>query len=287
MSFRLIDSGACGAAFNMALDEALALSVKQGLTPPAVRFYGWDQPSLSLGRFQKKEHFLNKGGGLDLDFIKESGLPVVVRPTGGRTVLHGNELTYSLVSRYEGAFGGKDLFGCYAVISSAIEKALRRFGVPVEVKMSRERISSGKASFLTGEEEKVSSREDVSGRQGKKAGGTIQCFGSVSYAEMTANGRKIVGSAQRRWTGGFLQQGSIPFEIDEHLGGKVFRGAFNSEVMAGLATLVHGASPSLFKRLLAEGFEEVLGVPLEPSVPDPQELALALELLPGYKSACF
>ncbi len=291
MSFRLIDSGTCGAAFNMALDEALARSVKEGLAPPAIRFYGWDRPSLSLGRFQKKEHFSHNKAGLDLQFIKESGIPVVVRPTGGRAVLHGNELTYSLVSCYEGAFEGKDLFGCYAVISQAMERALRRFGVPVEVKMNRASVASGMAQgFLAGGYKEKRERDDPGDNHlagGKRPGRTLPCFGSVSYAEMTANGRKIVGSAQRRWTEGFLQQGSIPFEIDGHLGEKVFRGCFDPRMMAGLATLVPGANLALFKRFLAEEFEEVLGVPLAPSEPAPQELALAGELLPGYESACF
>ncbi len=276
MSFRFIDSGAGPAAFNMALDEALAFSVRQGLTPPAIRFYAWDRPSLSLGRFQKKEHFLRHGGrGLDLDFVKKSGLPVVVRPTGGRAVLHGDELTYSLASRYEGAFRGKDLFGCYEIISSAIERALRRLGVPVEVKKRR---SGGPSGPLPGQEV-------------KRAGQTTPCFGSVSYAEMTANGRKVVGSAQRRWTDGFLQQGSIPFRMDGQLAEKVFGGYFNANfdpaAMAGLSVLAPGADRELFKGLLAEEFAEVLGVPLEPSGPDPRELALARELLPGYASSFF
>ncbi len=279
MSFRLIDSGACPAAFNMALDEALAVSVKQGLTPPAVRFYCWDRPSLSLGRFQRKEHFYQGGaGGLDLDFIRKSGLPVVVRPTGGRAVLHGfDELTYSVASRYEGAFKGKDLFGCYALISSAIERALRRLGIPLEVRKDRGGRKKGPSGPLQGPEN-------------KRAGRTAPCFGTVSYAEMTANGRKIVGSAQRRWTDGFLQQGSIPFRMDGRLAADVFGGYSNPNfdpAGAGLSVLAPGASPALFKRFLAEEFEGVLGVPLAPSEPDPRELDLARQLLPGYASAFF
>ncbi len=253
---RLIDSGLCGAAFNMALDESLCLSVKEGLAgnetikTPVVRFYGWDRPSLSLGRFQKKDE------GLNLDFIRENSIPVVVRPTGGRAVLHANELTYSVISRYEGAFRGKDLFGCYAVISSAIEGALRRFGISVEVK---------------------------SGRNGRQVGRTVQCFGSVSYAEITAGGKKIVGSAQRRWPECFLQQGSIPFEVDGSLSGKVFsKGPLDPEAVAGLSGLVPGVNPAVLKQLLKEEFERVLGCPLVPSEPAPEEFARVRELLPGY-----
>lgn len=258
--FRLIDSGDCDAAFNMALDEALALSVKDGKTPPAVRFYGWRRPSLSLGRFQKNRD------GFHVDFIRASGLPAVVRPTGGRAVLHlPNELTYSVCSRFVGVFSGKDLFGCYAIISSAISGALEQLGAKVEVRSER-RAGQGQ-------------------RQSKNA----HCFQSVSYSEISSGGRKLVGSAQRRWPEGFLQQGSIPFETGGPLPGRIFKG-FNPRLMAGLNEVVpgpEGRKREDLKRLLAEQFGADLGVPLVEAAPEPRELALARQLLPGYESAYF
>ena len=52
-AWRLIDTGSCSAAYNMALDEAIAITVRQDLSPPTLRIYGWNQPSLSIGCFQK------------------------------------------------------------------------------------------------------------------------------------------------------------------------------------------------------------------------------------------
>lgn len=263
--FRLIDSGAGGAAFNMALDEALALSVRGGETPAVVRFYGWRRPALSLGRFQKNKE------GFYTDFIRESGLPVVVRPTGGRAVLHlESELTYSVSARFEGGFKGQNLFGCYAVVSSAISRALERFcfGANVEVKTERR-------------------GPEFARRAGSSK--NAHCFQSVSYSEITSGGRKLVGSAQRRWPEGFLQQGSIPFEIDGPLQGRVFRG-FDAGAMIGLDEIVPGVKKeklAALKRFLTEEFEAVLGAPLLASDPDRRELALARDLLPGYESACF
>ncbi|MDA8087281.1 MAG: lipoate--protein ligase family protein [Nitrospiraceae bacterium] len=262
--FRLIDSGACGAAFNMALDEAIALSVKDGQALPAVRLYGWEQPALSLGRFQKNKE------GFYADFIRASGLPAVVRPTGGRAVLHlESELTYSVSARMEGVFKGQDLFGCYAVISAAISRALERLGAKVEVKIERRRPA---AAVLKGKS-------------------NAHCFQSISYAEIASGGRKLVGSAQRRWPEGFLQQGSIPFETDVPLQGKVFR-EFDPGAMAGLSEIVSGGGDKkrkreALKRYLIDEFEAVLRVPLLAAAPQRRELELARDLLPGYESACF
>ncbi|MDA8387234.1 MAG: lipoate--protein ligase family protein [Nitrospiraceae bacterium] len=264
--FRVIDSGACGAAFNMALDEALAISVREaGL--PAIRFYGWERPALSLGRFQKDKK------GFHSDFIRESGLPVVVRPTGGRAVLHlPGELTYSVSSRFEGAFRGKNLFECYGIISSAISRALGRLGADVEVKLERR---GGPAAGISAGQ----------GGNGKNA----HCFQCVSYAEITSGGRKLVGSAQRRWPDGFLQQGSIPFEIDGPLQGRIFRG-FDPLAMSGLNEIVPGPadrSRETLKRYLTEEFRAVLGVDLLAAAPARRERALARDLLPAYESSCF
>ena len=259
IAFRLIDSGAGSAAFNMALDEAIAVSVRTGAQKPAVRFYGWERPALSLGRFQKNS-------GFHADFIRESGLNVVVRPTGGRAVLHlPSEFTYSVCSRFEGVFGGKNLFECYRVIGYAISRALVRLGADVE--MGRER------------------------RNGGVTGKSAHCFQSVSYAEITSGGRKLVGSAQRRWPDGFLQQGSIPFEIDAALEEKVFKG-FDPTTMAGVSEIVPGAAEQkekqeTLKRYLTEEFGAVLGAAFLQARPAPRELALARDLLPAYGPSCF
>lgn len=263
MQVRLIESGAGDAPFNMALDEAIARGVLAGGEPPTVRFYGWSGPSLTLGSFQRKLD------GIDTGFLRERGIPVVTRPTGGRAILHGAELTYSLSSRFEGVFfkgeknkgKSKNLFECYALIAGAIKEALCRLGVPAELRRTR----PGRAAL----------------RENNK---NPQCFQSVSYGEITALGRKIAGSAQRRWTEGFLQQGSIPYRIDREMQKKVFLADFNPEAIGALEEFfVEGFNPRVFTSSLKEALEEALDAPLVPGEPTPGELEAARGLLEKYR----
>ena len=92
--WRLIDSGLCDAAFNMALDEAIAVHVRQGRALPTLRFYQWERPSITLGFFQKAQE-------INVSFCREMEIPLVRRRTGGRAVLHGQDLTYSLACRLD------------------------------------------------------------------------------------------------------------------------------------------------------------------------------------------
>jgi len=76
---------------NMAIDEAIMIAHRKGLVPPTIRFYQWSPPTVSLGYFQdlKKE--------VDIDICRKSGINIVRRPTGGKAVLHDQELTYSFI----------------------------------------------------------------------------------------------------------------------------------------------------------------------------------------------
>lgn len=225
----------------MALDAAVARAVREALAPMTLRVYGWREPSLSLGAFQRLE-------GMDLVFLSRRKIPVVRRPTGGRAILHVNELTYSFSSRYEGPFRAASLFDCYRIISAAIEDALRRAGVPAEI--CRER------------------RHPGTGHPGPAAHAALNrpaahaaCFESVSYGEITVKGRKLVGSAQRRWPEGFLQQGSIPFEIDEALHRNVFSN-YRSGRMASVNEASQGQYPVCiknFKSIFKDAFTRAFG----------------------------
>jgi lipoate-protein ligase A len=86
--WRFIDTGLCTASYNMALDEAIATAVKRGNSPPTLRLYGWDRPSVSVGYFQNV-------CDIDSDYCIKKGIPIVRRPTGGRAILHDGEITYS------------------------------------------------------------------------------------------------------------------------------------------------------------------------------------------------
>lgn len=245
--WRLIDSGPDSASYNMALDEAIATAVRNLKSPPTLRFYGWDRPSLSLGSFQK-------ASDLDLDYCKQNTIPLVRRPTGGRAILHRDELTYSFSVRTDKEPFSEGLMESYRKISSAFNLAFRKIGIAVESKMQRE--------------------------QGRVLIRNPLCFESSSYGEILLNNRKIVGAAQKRWKDGLLQQGSIPYACDKekivHILNKKTSRAENS--MNALKEILPDFDDQKFRKALREAFEETFGISLLTSHPDPAEHQLAGEL---------
>ncbi len=195
--WRLIDSGPGEASFNMALDQAIAESVIKKRSLPTLRFYSWNGPSVSLGYFQGLKE-------IEIEFCRRHNIPVVKRPTGGRAILHTVELTYSFCSPYNGIFNSKGLYETYRAISLCFVEALRRLGLPVLMEEKRR----------------------------ARYGHNPLCFMSTSYGEVSLFGIKILGSAQRRFKEGFLQQGSLPYFIDRELMKGVFR--ITPEGLSGL-----------------------------------------------------
>ncbi len=177
---RLIDDKQHNAFYNMALDEAICTAVRQKISPPTLRFYSWDKPSLSLGYFQKISD-------IDIDYCNTQGFTVVRRLTGGRAILHDDEITYSFCapSDHE-AFSGS-LMDNYRRISHAL------------------------LAGITGQG--INARAVYNGIRHRRPGNP-SCFQSVSYGEITVDGRKIIGSAQKRYTNGFLQHGSVMLSFD-------------------------------------------------------------------------
>ncbi|HXW68759.1 MAG TPA: lipoate--protein ligase family protein [Dissulfurispiraceae bacterium] len=245
-SWRFIESGPCAAAYNMALDEAIAAAVRNGDAPSTLRFYGWRQPAVSLGAFQKITD-------IDTSYCAAHELNVVRRPTGGRGLLHGEELTYSFSGRNEGLFS-KGLLDAYMKISTAFSLSLQRLGLSVTIKTRREK--------------------------GSNLGRSPLCFQATSYGELTINGKKLMGSAQKRWVDGFLQQGSVPFSLDYSALAAVFP-ALRQSIPAGydgiacLNELAPDFDPQVFKEYIKESFEILFGVSLLDALPADQEVAQA------------
>ncbi|UCF06315.1 MAG: lipoate--protein ligase family protein [bacterium] len=173
----LLDDGAASGATNMARDEFLLRLVMAGGGPPILRIYQFYPPAITIGYHQDPRKVL------DMEAVGRDHLDLVRRFTGGRALLHAGELTYCVIGP-EGAGGfGSSLRGAYLAISRAVVEGLRRIGVDA-------RISAGYAG----------NREE---------GLASPCLVSASRYEVTAGARKIVGSAQRRTGGNFLQHGSI------------------------------------------------------------------------------
>ena len=192
----------------MAIDAALLDQVENSeAAETVVRFYSWLSPTVSLGRNQQIQK------AVDVDYCRTSGIDIVHRPTGGRAVLHDDELTYAVISNDSTAFGDT-IYGNYKRVSEALCLGYNRLGVP---------------AVLAPETRKPSVMA---------ADGDPPCFVSPSRYELMVQGRKIAGSAQRRVRRSFLQHGSMPITCDRDLLARVTRLADVSELeeaMAGVA----------------------------------------------------
>ncbi len=243
------------AAFNMAVDEAIVTTYRQAKTTPTLRLYTWHRPSLTIGYFQsiQKE--------MDWSACQRDQVPVVRRITGGRAVLHGQDLTYSVVAGPSSAvFPTKTTQDAFFTISRAFIRSLTSLGLRVETA--------------------VSSPKHVK---------TPLCFASPSRYEITCEGRKVIGSAQRQWHDAFLQQGSVLIEFEPSDFYRFFKFPTDAQRtdmirMAGVqaAGLSECARRTVsFKEVegsLISGFEQALGVVLKPGTLTAQEIEIAHHL---------
>ena len=174
--WRYIDSGSNDGFTNMATDAALA-QCYQGT--PLLRLYAWSPPAISLGFHQR----LN-----DLDRAKcqQDGIDVVFRPTGGRAVLHADEVTYAVILGPESRLYDSRVLPVYERISQGIMAALADLNIAVDFERA--------ARSAAKPEKKELSR---------------LCFASSIQYEIGHAGRKMIGSAQRRFGTVVLQHGSI------------------------------------------------------------------------------
>jgi lipoate-protein ligase A len=248
-AWRLILDPPSPAGYNMAVDETLANACRRGLTGPTLRLYEWDRPAISLGYFQHAERVLN------FDNCRAAGVPVVRRTTGGRAVVHHRELTYSVVAPVPYPRFPPTIRGTFAVIARALADALAKVGLAVEI------------------------RAGESPRQRFGAGSPL-CFDATSRSEVTINGKKVVGSAQRRWNSAFLQHGSIILAPPPDNWTEWFYGPVPAaDVMAerrlpGPDVDVDGDA---LRRALRTSFEQALGIRLTPGGLSPTEAAYVAE----------
>jgi len=165
---------------NMAIDEAMLIALTEGASPPTIRFYAWAPPCLSLGRNQPVTD-------ADLPACWAAGVDLVRRPTGGRAILHTDELTYSVTLLHNDPRAAGGVIESYRRLSEGLLAGLRRLGV-----------------------EAVQAR----GQRRPAPDLTAICFETPADYEITAGGRKLVGSAQWRSRGSVLQHGTLPLRGD-------------------------------------------------------------------------
>src|SRR5690554_343495 len=184
--WRFIRSGLCSPAYNMAVDEAVLTLHSEGKVPPTLRFYGWNPATLSIGYFQKADEEVNFAE------LEAQGLGFVRRPTGGRAVLHDQELTYSMIVSEDYPGMPRSVTEAYRVLSEGLVHGFRRLGLQAEM------------VSLASEDDKLK----------YAAAGSAACFDSPSWYELVVEGRKVAGSAQVRQKGVVLQHGSILLDMD-------------------------------------------------------------------------
>jgi lipoate-protein ligase A len=197
----LLDDFADGAT-NMARDEAIAAIHAEGATPPTLRLYRWRPACLSLGRFQRAD-------AIDRSACARAGVAVVRRPSGGRALLHDDELTYAVVARADHPLVvGGSIVESYRRISEALLAGLRRLGVDAELTPARK---NDERRMMNDE---VPAPADH--RSSFLAQRSAACFDAPASYELTVGGRKLVGSSQTRRAGVLLQHGAIP--LSPHAG---------------------------------------------------------------------
>ena len=170
----------------MAIDETLLESAVSESATATVRFYQFEKPTLSLGYRQRLE-------AKDRARLRNLGVSIVRRMTGGRSLLHQNELTYSVTAPTREMFQKCSVKQSYKHIREAIASALRRLGAPIDehgptFPSTRLRAPSG-----------------------------LPCLAVATGHEIFSGGRKLVASAQRWRRAGFLQHGAILLRIDHEL----------------------------------------------------------------------
>jgi lipoyl(octanoyl) transferase len=180
-TWRLLTTPAASGAWNMAVDEALLEHVRRGDSAPILRLYAWAPPCLSLGQAQPYSD-------VDLARLSQRGWDVVRRATGGRAILHTDELTYSVIARADEPRVAGTVLESYTRLAQALLRAVRELGLPVEMKAGADKPD-------TPEQNPV-------------------CFEVSSAYEITAGDRKLIGSAQARKKDGVLQHGSLPLKGD-------------------------------------------------------------------------
>lgn len=255
-TWRLIVDAPAEGARNMAVDEALAAHVANGRVLPTLRFYTWNPPCLSLG-------YAQPAADADFERLHWYGWDIVRRLTGGRAILHTDELTYSVAVPLSDPRVTGGVVESYQRLSQGLLAGLAALGAAVEADRA-----SGEARGFKGP----------------------VCFEVPSDYEITANERKLLGSAQTRRGGNVvMQHGALPLSGDPGricdalvFASEADREAARERVRARAITLEAALGrPVSIQRViaaLASGFASALNLDLVESSLTASEQAYADEL---------
>lgn len=227
-------------SWNMAVDDYLFQNLSEA-PETCLRFYSWERPTVSLGYSQKIEKVL------DEDFCRANGIDIVRRLTGGKLVLHFREVTYSLCSS-DAALFTNTLKGSYRLISQGLIAGLKKMGISAALS------KPPPEAYVRG---------------------NLPCFSYPAEDEIEVKGRKIVGSAQKRTEGKFLQHGSIPLVYEEQplLAVSRLQNSVDKVRMISISEVLD--RPMDFNKavtFLSQGLKEFFSISLKPFVFDATQM---------------
>ncbi len=245
--WRLIADDAGSGARNMAVDRAIQTACRDRLVPATLRLYSFRPPAVSLGRFQPIED-------VDADACGRLGIDVCRRPTGGRGVLHDDEVTYSVVASTRDGLP-RGVAASYRYLGGALTRAYETLSVSARL---------------------------AGGRRGDPT--SASCYLQATKADLVAGGVKLSGSAQV-WDGDVcLQHGSFVLERDVEVEAAVLRldGVATDALAATTRTIVQASgrrpAPAEVMDAVQKAFADVLGVQFGPGELTDAERRLADEV---------
>lgn len=256
--WRYVETWEGDPAFHMALDEAMMMLLGERRIPPTLRFYTWRPSALSLGMHQ------DAATSVDLHAVRALGVGLVRRPSGGRTVFHDRELTYSVVVREDDARMPKGLMAAFRRLTEGLKRGYHRLGIF--------------DATLNSASDAPESKEN-----------TPVCFDTPGAYELVIGGKKAAGSAQTRRGGVLLQHGSLPLSYDVETMFRLFYFP-SSEARARAIARFHATATSIEAALgrpvtleevrdaMLFGFGQALGVEFVPGSLTAEEQALAQRL---------
>jgi lipoyl(octanoyl) transferase len=249
--YLILDQKPLPAAENMARDEYLFNLCHQKKVG-FFRLYGWDNPTYSFGVSQKVTR------AIDVDYVTANQLSYVRRVTGGKTVLHDDEITYAVISSEDIFYRDNDLYRSYMLISTVLVNAFHALGLDAY-------LSKGSPSHL--------SRS------------SNPCFSFPTPNELEIGGKKIVGSAQKRDNQALLQHGSIPVSMDyeRYAGGTRSRPAIIQRSMTTLSEVSNKKKDDLIEALIGS-FQDFIRRPLEEFHFDQKDRQAIAEIEKKYSS---
>lgn len=202
---------------NMQIDsDLLDFAIKNELKEPIFRLYGWEPACVSLGRNQKDDF-------LDYELLKSKNIDVVRRLTGGRALLHDNEITYSFICPESFLQNGSHIVSSYKEISQILIDKFKKLGIDLDFGASK--------PIKTGFD---------------------YCMLISTGADLCYKEKKLIGSAQCRSHGYILQHGSILYDYDKNLLEEIFK----EKVSTDEITSIKKINPKLSKEEIIDILNE-------------------------------